>query len=64
MSVIQVYGRNRGIGRAVLYVLDHLRHKVVLTGQHTWNHWSLSWMANLQDRAGQYVEFPSGQSTN
>ena len=59
-----LWAESEALGVPSLYVLDHLRHKVVLTGQHTWNHWSLSWMANLQDRAGQYVEFPSGQSTN
>ncbi len=44
-----------------LYVLDQLRHKVVARGQHSFGQLGISWMANFQDRAGEYVEFPSGE---
>jgi iron complex outermembrane receptor protein len=44
-----------------LYVLDQLRHKVVVQGRHSLGSLGISWMANFQDRAGEYVDFPSGE---
>ncbi len=59
-----LWAQSDDLGVPSLYVLDQLRHKLIVSARHYWGRIGFQWQFNLQDRAGSYIDFPTGESRN
>lgn len=58
-----MWAESEGPAVPSLYVLDQLRHKLMILARHSLGKWGATWVVNIQDRAGDYVDFPTGLRT-